>query len=119
MIVTNAVYFLGDWAIPFNAAATREQPFYRLSGDTVTVPLMAQQSRFRYIETGDFQAIDLPYKNERLSMTVLLPKQRGALRSLEDKLTNANLTTWLRQLDAGEPQRVLLHLPKLRTEIRV
>lgn len=117
LIVTNAVYFLGDWAVPFNGSNTSDQPFYMLGGETRPVPLMFQKSRFRYLETNDFQAIDLPYKNERLSMTVLLPKQRGALRSLEGQLTDARLVEWLQRLDASDPQTVRLHLPKLQMAV--
>jgi len=114
LVVTNAVYFLGDWAKPFNASSTNDQPFYLLGGSSRTVALMAQKDRFRYFETDDFQAIDLPYKNERLSMTVLLPKRRGALRTLEAQLSDARLAEWLGRLDAAEPQTVRLHLPKFR-----
>lgn len=117
LVVTNAVYFLGDWATPFNASNTADQPFYLIGAGTRSVPLMAQRGRFRYFETNDLQAIDLPYRNERLSMTVLLPKQRGALRSLETQLTDARLAEWLRRLDAAEPQTVRLHLPKLQMAV--
>lgn len=117
LIVTNAVYFLGDWAAPFNGSDTSDQPFYLLDGETRTVPLMFQKGRFSYFETNDFQAIDLPYRNERLSMTVLLPKKRGALRPLETQLDDAHLTGWLQLLDASDPQTVRLHFPKLQMAV--
>jgi len=114
LVVTNAVYLLGHWAAPFNASTTSCQPFYRLSGDNRPVPLMAQKSRFRYLETSGFQAVDLPYKNDRLSMTVLLPKKRGDPPALEDQFTETRLSEWLVRLDAAELQSVRLFLPKFQ-----
>lgn len=116
LVVTNAVYFLGDWAAPFNASNTSPQPFHLAGGGTVTTPLMFRKSRFRYFETPELQAIDLPYKDERLAMSVFLPRARDGLAGLESGLTDAALRDWLVRLDGAEPREVRLHLPKLKIE---
>lgn len=116
LVVTNAVYFLGDWTTPFNASNTREQPFHLPGGATRPVPLMYRKDPFRYFETASFQAIDLPYKDERLAMSVFLPKRRDGLPALEAELTGARLREWLARLDGETPREVRLHLPKLRIE---
>ena len=116
LVVTNAVYFLGDWALPFNPSATSEQPFYGPGGAVRQVPLMAMKRRFRYFETESFQAIDLPYKDERLSMSVFLPRQRDGLRAFERGIDAAKLREWLARLDSAAPQEVRLFLPKLKVE---
>ena len=115
LVVTNAVYFLADWADPFNASGTRDEPFYS-PGGIRQIPLMSQGGHYRYFETDGFQAIDLPYKDPSLSMTVLLPKARGGLPSLEASLTGAKLREWLARIDAENPRKVYLHLPKLKME---
>lgn len=117
LVITNAVYFLGDWRSPFNASNTSDQPFHLAAGGTRTLPLMHQTGSFRYSETERFQAIDLPYQDERLSMTVLLPRARDGLASLEAELDDAALGDWLAGLDAGEPRRVRVYLPKVRMEV--
>lgn len=116
LIVTNAVYFLGDWLHPFNASSTDEQPFHLADGSTTPIPLMYQRGSFRLLETDQFQAIDLPYEGERLSMTVILPREPGGLAALEAGL-DSGLQDWLSQLDAEQPRRVLLHLPKVETAL--
>ena len=115
LVVTNAVYFLADWPTAFDTAATTEQPFHA-PGAQLTVPLMFRSGRFRYFETEDFQAIDLPYKDERLSMTVFLPRARAGLAQFEQGLSDARLGEWLARLDREEPQMVQLHLPRLKLE---
>lgn len=116
LVVTNAVYFLGDWTTPFNASNTRDEPFYLQGGGVRQVPLMYRKDRFRYLETGTFQAIDLPYKDERLSMSLFLPKRRDGLAGFEAELSDAELRGWLERLDAAQPREVRLHLPKLKIE---
>ncbi|WP_292103635.1 serpin family protein [Brevundimonas sp.] len=111
LIVTNAVYFLGDWLQPFNASSTTEEPFHLADGSTTPIPLMSQRGSFRLLETDQLQAIDLPYEGERLSMTVLLPRERGGLPALEAGL-DTDLWAWLARLDAEQPRRVRLYLPR-------
>lgn len=116
LIVTNAVYFLGDWAVPFNASNTVAQPFHLAGGATRAVPLMYRKGGYRYFETDDFQAIDLPYKDARLSMSILLPRAPGGLPALEAEVSAAKLGEWLGRLDREQPREVRLHLPKLKIE---
>lgn len=116
LVVTNAVYFLGDWRSPFNASDTTEQPFHLGNGTTRPIPLMYQKAGFRYLDTDSFQALDLPYKDERLSMTVLLPKDRGGLPALEAQL-GTGLSSWLSRLDATEARTVRTFLPKVQMEL--
>jgi len=94
MYLINAVYFHGDWAMPFNAAATRPQPFTRGDGSQVTVPLMQNTGHFPYYRAANFEAISLPYHTARFSMTVLLPSKGVTLASLGQRLTDARWHSW-------------------------
>lgn len=113
LVVTNAVYFLGDWAEPFRRSATTPQPFFLLDGGARQVPLMSRQGQYRTHWTETFTAIDLPYKDERLSMTVFLPHARGGLPAFEAGLTPERLAEWLGKLDAAQPGKTQLSLPRL------
>lgn len=116
LVVTNAVYFLGDWVTPFNESNTADQPFHLPGGATKSVPLMYRKDPFRYFETESFQAIDLSYKDERLAMSIFLPKARDGLGAFERSLSDERLGEWLRRLDAEQPRDVRLYLPKLKIE---
>jgi len=94
MYLLNAVYFHGDWAAPFNAAATRPQPFTRADGSQATVPLMQNSGHFPYYRAANFEAITLPYHAARFSMTVLLPSKGVTLASLGRRLTAAQWQSW-------------------------
>lgn len=114
LVITNAVYFLGDWATPFPVAATKVQPFFGPGGETRQIPLMHDRGNSRYFETDSFQAIDLPYRDEKLSMSLFLPKTRDGLAGFEGQLDEAALRGWLGKLDQSYRRPVLLHLPKLK-----
>ena len=67
----------------------------------------------RYMEDGDLQAVELPYRGEDLSMVILLPRQVGACSQLESRLTAALLTG---SLSTMKRQRVEIFLPRFKLE---
>jgi serpin B len=113
LVLANAVYFKGAWAKRFNESATSPQPFHLASAKSVQVPLMNQVEEVRYVENTDFQAVELPYKGEGLSMVVLLPRQTDGCGSLENQFTSALLSGALRQMKKRE---VVILLPKFKLE---
>jgi serine protease inhibitor len=111
LVLTNAIYFKGDWASQFKKDATRDLPFKLADGKEVRTPLMYQKGKFGYLETGDLQALELPYQGKDLSMVVLLPKQLHGLASLEKGLTTDRLTGWLGRMRSSEVQ---VFLPRFK-----
>jgi serpin B len=107
LVLTNAIYFKGFWADQFKKDATREEPFHTGAGASVKAPLMHRTGRYGYLDGGDFQALELPYRAKHLSMVVLLPKKVDGLAALERKLTAANLAAWLGKLHQQEVQVAL------------
>jgi serpin B len=114
LILTNAIYFKGQWDKHFKEADTREEDWH---GPKVTrkVPMMHQDSSHLYCEGDDFQALDLPYQGEQLSMLVVLSKTKDGLASLEREWaangTFQQVTTGLRH-----EETVLVSLPRFKME---
>lgn len=77
LILTNAIYFKANWALPFDASDTSDASFTLASGSQVTASTMHQTTTFKYMESGGFQVLELPYTNGRLAMDILLPTQSG------------------------------------------
>ena len=98
LVLTNAIYFLRDWKHPFNESATRDRSFHLDATDTISVPMMRQTRRFRYMETDDFQLLDLPYENDELSMLLLLPRERDGLSSFEASFSDELLQESIDQM---------------------
>lgn len=95
LVLTNAIYFKGNWLVPFDASTTQNQPFYLSSGETIDVPMMHQMEYWNYAHLDGLQVLELPYEGETLSMVILLPEQIDGLVQLEQQLTPDNLQEWL------------------------
>jgi len=78
LVLTNAIYFLGDWTYPFEEYATSDAPFTLLAGDEVMMPMMYQTEDFKYMEGDDFKALGLPYENDAHSSSWVTRSSRWA-----------------------------------------
>jgi serpin B len=112
LVLTNAIYFKGDWDRPFHTRATRKETFHVSSEKTTDAMMMHATSNFRYLDGGAFQALEMPYKGKDLSMVVLLPKQLDGLADFENTLTAARLADWLPEMRG---RQVAVSLPKFKT----
>ena len=119
LILTNAIYFKSEWEDVFQEHRTNNEDWYGPHG-TSKVPMMHCSGGYLYYEDEGFQALELPYKGDRASMMVVLPRKMDGLTSLE--------TRWLaddvyQRLIAGlrHEERVVLSLPrfKLETEFKL
>ena len=117
VVLTNAIYFKGDWTMPFTAERTSAQPFYNAIGRASTVQMMQQQSYFDYYEDKHIQVVQLPYKGDDLSMLVVLPKlnHKLAMQQLAKRLSATKIKQWSAGLVR---QEVDLQLPKFTLDAR-
>jgi len=108
LVLANAIYFKGTWKVQFDAKKTEFAPFYRLDGSQVKVPMMRMKERFPYTEGRDFQAIELPYTGDTLSMVICLPRE-GMFEDFEADLSVERLDAILAQLCS---EKVQLAMPR-------
>ncbi|MBL8795714.1 MAG: sigma-70 family RNA polymerase sigma factor [Planctomycetia bacterium] len=113
VVLTNAIYFKGDWASPFKKDATRDAPFLS-AGNKVNVPLMVQSGEFPTLHAADFDALELPYAGKELSMVIFLPKKVDGLADFEKSLTAEKLQGWLGKLRS---EQLLVSLPRFQVTV--
>lgn len=112
LVLTNAIYFKGTWAAPFDKKATQDQPFHVSAGGEKKVPMMQRTGNYRYAEGADFQALKLPYAGYALSMIVLLPHAADGLPQLEKELTaSTKLSDFF---DRFDDEKVVVSMPRFR-----
>ena len=115
LVLTNAIYFKGNWARQFKEDKTKDAPFTLSNGQTINVPMMNQTAEFKYTETDSFQALELPYVDDELSMIIFLPKEADGISGFEETLTAENLSGWLAKLRKRE---VIVSIPKFKQTSR-
>jgi serpin B len=106
LVLTNAVYFKGNWDKPFRPEATQPRRFTGVSSGAA-VPMMSQQETFAYARDGDVQVIELTYGGD-LSMVVVLPDGAGDLPAVERNVAR-RYADWAAAL---KPTLVDLWLPR-------
>ncbi len=91
--------FKAPWSLAFFREQEGEQPFTLSDGKQKNVELMSRVGIYRYLETREFQAINLPYGKDGLwSMVLFLPSTNTPLRTLLRALNEENWSRWSRQL---------------------
>ncbi len=111
LVLTNAIYFKGNWARQFKEDRTKDAPFTLADGRKIDVAMMNQTAEFGYMETETLQGLELPYVDDELSMIIFLPREIDGLGEFEEALTIENLSKWLGGLSKHE---VVVSVPKFK-----
>jgi serpin B len=111
LVLTNAIYFKGEWAKKFRKGSTADQPFRISETEKVQAPLMFQMGEFEHYDGGDFQLLELPYAGYEVSMLVLLPKKVDGLADLEKRLKPEQLAGWIKNM---QTTTVRVTLPRFK-----
>jgi len=115
LVLTNAIYFKGDWDKQFKDADTKDEPFLIAPDKKVDVPLMRQKDKFGYLKGDGFQVLEMTYGKGDLSMLVLLPDQTDGMSQLEPLLTAENLGAWLKGM---RRRTVNVFLPRFKMTVQ-
>ncbi len=119
MFLINTVYFKADWQDMFDKNLTREDTFY--AKNPKQVKFMNQDAYFPYVETDDYQAVMIPYKDFQSSMIVFLSKEGKDVHltaELYDQLFN-DLSFQIISAYRGKLVRLSLPKMELATEIKL
>lgn len=141
LVIANAIYFKGAWAKPFTTSNTAEAEFTMAGGRKSNVQMMSAPgldvanyvafngdgSIFEtpamvgggfdpidgYPSSTGFQAVELPYLGDRLSMLILLPRSVDGLNNLVESF-NAEKFQACRA--ALKSRKVNVKMPKFKME---
>lgn len=142
LVITNAVYFKGQWTVPFSESNTRQEKFTKSDGSAIDVRMMNDSWRGdgsyaaftgkgeffdtpvqvpveeaerppTYPDDAGFQVLQLPYKGGDLAMVLLLPRTAAGLPALERQLSADAFDGWMRKLS---PRAVDTSIPRFKLE---
>lgn len=110
LALVNAVYFLGDWAEPFDKTLTSPRPFWVRGRESKPVSTMTRTGAMRTARANGAQLVELPYVGGTTAMVIAMPDAPDGLDALEASLDAQRFTKWL---DALADERIALALPKV------
>jgi serpin B len=110
LILTNAVYFLGDWLFPFPKNRTKDVDFHLADGSIKSTPTMKLDKNLPYFSDDSLAMVALPYVGDDLEFLVILPHLKNGLPKIEAELNSASLE---KNIQALSPKKVDVWLPRL------
>jgi len=141
LVLTNAIYFKGQWSEPFKKSETRQRGFTLADGRKLRVAMMNARSMgsARYaafnadgslfdtpkeIQHGKpkpqtypgkegFALLELAYKGGDLSMVLIAPNSANGLAAVESRLSTEGFDAWIGKL---QKRSVHVLLPKFKLE---
>jgi serpin B len=87
LMLVNAIYFKGHWAEAFPLVTTKPDNFTIPGTPAFKVPMMNHALSAPYMENTEFQLAQFMYKDNDISMVVILPKKKDGLPEVEKKLS--------------------------------
>ncbi|NXD29828.1 SPB4 protein, partial [Spelaeornis formosus] len=121
LVLVNAIYFKGKWAVEFKKEDTKETYFHVNKNERRKVQMMFQEGYFNMtiIKELKTKILELQYFNNELSMFILLPEDDcedfTGLEQLECALNYEKLAEWTSSATM-QPLRVKVHLPQFKME---
>jgi len=112
LVLVNAIYFLGKWNTPFNKEQTGKGIFHSRSKNDIESFFMNNTLSLKYFEDKTLQTIEIPYKTNKFSMIIILPKSDSDIDAIEKSI---NYDKYVQILGSLKNETVELSIPKFKT----
>jgi serine protease inhibitor len=111
LVLIDAVYFKGAWQYPFPRQNDFPGIFHREDGSTCEATMMKQDLSAPYLETDNFQGVQLGYRDSRLAMVLVLPLPGISVGAV---LQSFKMNQWNETLDRFASRNGTVILPRFR-----
>lgn len=109
IVLVNTIWLKAKWLFPFDPRNTKDEIFHTADKD-LKVPFMHNTRAVNYAEDETMQAIELPYKSQKISLLVFLPEEGNEIEFAK-KIDAGQLTKWIGDM---KMQRTAISLPKFK-----
>src|SRR3972149_2631602 len=98
LVITNAIYFKGEWKTKFSRWKTKSADFIISANQKVKAPFMHLKEDFKYCDDANLQVLEMPYKSDEVSMIIFLPRDANRMKEIENTFTIEYLNLLLSKL---------------------
>lgn len=114
MVLLNAIYFYGTWAVEFNEDGTKMRNFSLSDGSHKEVEMMSKEDALEYTTNSLFSAVKIPYGTGQYNMVVMLPAIEESSQSVINELSASNWESWNNDFEPTE--NVVVTMPRFKFE---
>ena len=115
-VMANAIYFKGNWEIPFDKELTATNEFYGLNDEVVSTQFMTKKvEKHRYYEDDEVQVLELAYEGRDISMIMVLPRFADNFEQIQSTINSSKYDKWMNGI---APRPVVVTIPKFQMNIK-
>jgi serpin B len=108
LVLVNAIYFNAPWDLPFEKDSTFTSSFKHIDGHITDASFMHQTGYFRHVKTRCYQAVEMQYDGNKMSMVVIKP-YREMLGEFEATMSDEQFNCILGLM---EEEYISIEMPK-------
>lgn len=113
MVLTNAIYFKGQWDEKFLVENTKTASFFPSKKEKMECSMMNRRGKYNLAKGEGFSMIEIPYAGKDFSMLVILPDEDNVLQKFESSLSAEKVASMSARYEEVE---VNLSLPRFKFE---
>ncbi|XP_048109205.1 antithrombin-III [Alosa alosa] len=115
LVLVNTIFFQGQWKNKFDKDNVMNDDFYLSHGKTCPVPMMYQETKFRYgrFPEDNVKVLEMPYRGEDITMVLILPTKDISLSEVEKSLDLRKVVGWLENM---KEISVAVQIPRFQIE---
>ncbi|XP_052750912.1 zonadhesin-like isoform X2 [Galleria mellonella] len=112
LVLTNFIYFLGNWENQFNLNDTKNDDFHISNNKTVQVPMMVRKGVFKYAESEalNCKILEITYKGANFSYVAFLPNDKEGYNAVAEKLRDPDVFNTA--LDSLQYNTCYIYIPR-------
>ena len=116
LVLVNAIYFFGEWEVPFKKESTAPKDFFLSDKTRINVPFMNQLGRYNYFEDSNLKVIEVPYKENKASIVIFLPHKNIGIGKFKKSFDYKYYQHIIRSFQITD---IRLSLPKFQTTFKI
>ncbi|MBN2736118.1 MAG: hypothetical protein JXR70_03995 [Spirochaetales bacterium] len=83
LVLTNAIYFFGNWKNQFDVKNTKNENFYNLDESVSSVPMMKMNEKTQYYDGPNYEMLIKTYQGTKRNAMYIFMADKGELEMLE------------------------------------